>query len=276
MRRLNGQSVALLEARMSRELENLVRRYGGQPRSAPALREVPQRPVDLDPFLDHLCAGGFSVVVFLTGVGVTTLLQEASARGRLETTVDALRRATIACRGAKPTAALRQHGVPTHLSARQPFTSAELLDALQSIDLAGRDVALVHYGERNEPLAGALRSRGARLHELCLYEWQLPDDVEPLRELIAAVMEGRVDAVAFTSKVQCRHLFHIAAAMGCAGDLAAALNARTTVAVIGPVCRAALRDHGVTSHVMPATPKMAPLVAAIAEYLESTHTRTET
>jgi uroporphyrinogen-III synthase len=258
---------------MSRELENLVRRYGGQPRSAPALREVPREaPVDLDLFLDHLGAGRFSVVIFLTGVGVTTLLQEVSARGRLEMSVEALRHATIACRGSKPAAALRQFGVPTHVTAREPFTSAELLDALQSTDVAGRDVALVHYGERNEPLAEALRSRGARVHELCLYEWQLPENVEPLRELIGDVINGCVDAVAFTSKVQCRHLFDLAAAMGCAGELAGALNARTTVAVIGPVCRAALRDHGVTSHVMPATPKMAPLVAAIAEYLESTRT----
>src|SRR5262249_16214106 len=130
------------------------------------------------------------------------------------------------------------------------------------------DVALLHYGERNEPLADALRNRGARLEELCLYEWQLPENVDPLRELIADVLQARVDVVAFTSKVQCRHLFQIAATMGCAGDLADALNAKTTVAAIGPVCRAALREHGVTSDVMPATPKMAPMIAAIAEYLE--------
>jgi uroporphyrinogen-III synthase len=269
VRKLNGASVALLEARMSCELERLVRRYGGHPRSAPALRELPlEAPVGLDAFLDHLCAGRFRVAIFLTGVGVTTLFREASARGRLDEVVGALRRTTIACRGSKPAAAFRPHGVPTQISAREPFTSAELLDALQAVDLAGLDVALVHYGERNEPLADALRSRGARLEELCLYEWQLPENVAPLRDLIADVIQARVDVVAFTSKVQCRHLFQIAAAMGCASDLAAALNAKTTVAAIGPVCRAALREHGVTSHVMPATPKMAPLIAAIAEYLE--------
>jgi uroporphyrinogen-III synthase len=269
--------VALLEARMGRELENLVRRYGGLPRSAPALREVPREaPVDLDAFLAQLCADRFQLAIFLTGVGVTTLMQAAGSRGQLDETIQALRRTAVACRGSKPAAALRRFGVPTNIAAREPFTSAELLDALQSSDLAGVDAALVHYGERNEPLADALRHRGVRVHELCLYEWQLPDDVEPLRELIADLIQARVDAVAFTSKVQCRHLFQVAATMGCAADLADALNSRTTVAVIGPVCRAALREHGVTSHVMPATPKMAPLVAAIAEYLESAQSQTET
>jgi len=208
VRRLNGASIALLEARMSCELEGLVRRYGGHPRSAPALRELPlESPVGLDAFFDHLSAGRFRLAIFLTGVGVTTLFREASARGRLDEIVGALRRTTIACRGSKPAAALRPHGVPTHLSAREPFTSAELLEALQSVELANLEVALVHYGERNEPLAAALRSRGARVEELCLYEWQLPENVDPLRELIADVIQARVDVVAFTSKVQCRHLF---------------------------------------------------------------------
>jgi uroporphyrinogen-III synthase len=276
VRRLNGESIALLEARMSSELENLVRRYGGNPRSAPALREVPRdAPVELDAFLDRLCANRFQIAIFLTGVGVTTLLREASVRGRLDAAVDALRRTTTACRGSKPAAALRHYGVPTRVSAREPFTSAELLDALQATELADVDVALVHYGERNEALAEALRHRGARVEELCLYQWQLPENLEPLRELITDVIHGRVDAVAFTSKVQCRHLFQVAAAMGCAADLAEALTARTTVAAIGPVCRAALREHSVPCHVMPAAPKMAPLVAAIAEYLEFTHTKPE-
>ena len=98
----------------------------------------------------------------------------------------------------------------------------------------------------------------------------MPETVEPIRALIVNVIDGRLDAVAFTSQVQCRHLFQIAREMGLADTLAAALNTRTTVAVIGPVCRAALKEHGVTSRVMPAVPKMRPLIAALAEYLDLT------
>jgi uroporphyrinogen-III synthase len=129
-------------------------------------------------------------------------------------------------------------------------------------------VALVHYGERNALLAAALRERGACLEELCLYEWLLPDTVEPLRGLVVDVIDGRVDAVAFTSQVQCRHLFRIASDMGRADELRDGLNTRTTVAVIGPVCRAVLKEHGVIARVMPAVPKMAPLIAALAEYAD--------
>jgi len=271
VRTLNGISVALLEARMSGELADLVARYGGRPRVVPAVREAPLAASDqVAAFVDRLCAGEFSLVVFLTGVGVTALLREAERLERLGETIDALRRTRIACRGSKPVAALRRQGVPVHLMAHDPFTTTELLQALQPVDLAGADVALVHYGERNATLASALRARRVRLEEICLYEWLLPETVEPLRALVVDVIDGRLDAVAFTSQVQCRHLFQIAGDMGRADALTDALNTRTTVAVIGPVCRAALKEHGVIPRVMPATPKMGPLIAALAEYLDLT------
>ena len=45
-----------------------------------------------------------------------------------------------------------------------------MLNALAPIDLEGKAVALVRYGEPNAPLAAALSARGALLEELLLYE----------------------------------------------------------------------------------------------------------
>lgn len=264
-----GARVALLEARMPVELANLVERLGGRPYCVPAVREAPLPHAEhVVAFIDALCAGRFSVIVLLTGVGVAALLREAVSRGRLAETLNALRETTTVCRGPKPAAVLRRHEVPVRLSAAEPYTSKELLDALQAIDIGGKTVALLHYGERNVALAEALRARGAELEELCLYEWLMPDDVGPLKTLVGELIDGRVDAVAFTSQVQCRHLFQIAADLGRSDELANALNSRVVVAAIGPVCAAALKTLGVTPRVLPAHPKMGPMIAALADYFE--------
>src|SRR5439155_10928969 len=105
MSSLRGARVALLEARMSGEMCALIERAGGVPYSAPAVRELP-RLEQVPAILDALLAARFSIAVFLTGVGVTTLLREAERLGRLEETRAALRGLTIACRGPKPVAAL--------------------------------------------------------------------------------------------------------------------------------------------------------------------------
>jgi uroporphyrinogen-III synthase len=266
---LGGARVALLEARMSRELADLVERFGGKPYCVPSVREARLPPHEhVAAFIAALRAGRFSAVVFLTGVGVTQLLREADSEGHLAATLNALRQTTTVCRGPKPAAVLRRHDVPIGLSAAEPFTTTELLDALLAIDIDGKDVALVHYGERNRALADALEARGAALEELCLYEWVMPDDVEPLRTLVHDLIDGRVDAVAFTSQVQCRHLFQVAADIGKSEDLVDALSSRVVVAAIGPVCAAALKALGVTPRVLPAHPKMGPMIAALADYFE--------
>lgn len=267
---LSGARVALLDGRMSAEMENLIRRYGGEPFSAPAVRETPVECGEVvGRFIDSLAARKFSTVVLLTGAGVTALFAEAAKLGREHELRQGLSYVTTACRGPKPSAALRRQGVHVSLSAPAPHTTTELLSAMSELDLTGEGVALVHYGEPNIPLAEALRARGAVLEELCLYEWLLPEDTAPLRNLVEELVAGRVDAVTFTSQVQARHLFEVAGELGLAAELVDALNRKVVVASVAPTCASYLRSLGVTPHVVPEYSKMGHLVRALAEHMEA-------
>ncbi len=268
---LAGRRVALLEARMSGELSALVERLGGVPYSVPAVRETRlERPDETTAFLQALTDGRFAVVVFMTGVGATALLAEAEKRGSLDAALAALRGATTVCRGPKPVAVLRKHGVPVQITAPEPHTTRELLRALDGVTLRDTAVALVHYGERSAETAAGLAARGAALTELCLYEWRLPDDRGPLRRLVGEIIEGAVDALAVTSQIQVRHLFEVADETGRSGALADALNTKVIVAAVGPVCAAALRAYGVVPRVQPSHPKMGPMLLALADYVDLT------
>ena len=266
---LHGRRIALLEARKSEEAAALVEELGGVPYRVPAVREV-VHPDQVDAFIAALSSVRLSIVIFLTGVGVTALLREVTRFGWLEATLAALRQTTVVCRGPKPTSVLAHYGVPVQIAAAEPYTTKELLAALEAIDLNGKTVALVHYGEPNAALAAALERRGARLEELSLYEWKLPDDTEPLKTLVQELIDKRVDAIAFTNEVQCRHLFRVAGEDGLSHQLADALNTDTIVAAIGPVCADALQALGVTPDVIPAHPSMGSMVTALAEYFELT------
>ena len=268
---LNGARVAILEARMSTELAAMVERFGGVPYSVPAVRETPlEQPEDVGAFVDALCGGRLAIVVLMTGVGVTALLREAERLGRLDAVLAALRHTITVCRGPKPVAVLRRNDVQVNITAAEPHTTTELLQALDPVEVAGRTVGFLHYGERNETAADGLRARGATVNEVCLYEWRLPADSAPLERLVAEVIDGRVDAIVITSQIQCRHLFQIAGMLGKTGALTEALNARVVVAAVGPVCAAALRAVDVIPHVQPAHPKMGPMMIALADYYELT------
>ncbi len=262
--------VGLLEARMSNELADLIRRYGGDPYCVPAVRESPLECADqVSAFISSLSEGSLQVIIFLTGVGARTLFAEAEKIGRWPELFEGLERVTTVCRGPKPVAVLKRTGVHVSIVAPEPNTTVELLEAIASVDIRGKGVGLTHYGERNVLLTEALESRGARLFEMCLYEWLLPEDVQSLRDLVEEVIGGGLGAVAFTSQIQIRHLFQMAEDLGRSRELAEALNKRLIVASVGPTCTAVLQTFGVTPHVVPEHPKMGHMVVALAQYVHA-------
>ncbi len=260
--------IAVLEARMSSEMADLIRRQGGNSFSVPAVREAAvdsARPVSA--FIDHLSNSSLQTVVFFTGVGVKELIGEAEKLQRVEELLTALHNVTVVCRGPKPSAVLKRYDVPIAASAREPHTSTELIEVLEPLRLMGTSVGVVHYGERNTLVTQFLREKGADVEELCLYEWLLPDDIEPLRTLVRDIIARHVDAIVFTSQIQVRHLFLIAEELSLTAELADALQSKTIVASIGPTCTGVLHSYGVTPHVIPEHPKMGHLIKTLAEYM---------
>jgi uroporphyrinogen-III synthase len=262
--------VALLEARMKSELARLVEKHGGAPLCVPAVREAPRiEPEAVRELLDELSAGRHEIVIFMTGVAVSLLFELAQELGRHSELVASLRSVTSVCRGPKPTAALRGFGVPPTLSAREPFTAAELIDALSDLEVSGRGVLLFNYGERSETLSETLLARRADLREFWLYQWQFPVDAEPMEQLVRRIIERSVDALAITCQIQFRHLYQVAERLDLGRELLDALRKDVVVAAVGPTCRAIIEVHGVTPHVMPEHPKMGPLVMSLMRYLDA-------
>lgn len=266
MSALKGKRIAILEARMSSELASLIQRLGGEVIQAPALKEASiDAAAEVNELIERLKTQAIAYVVVQTGVGVAGLLNEAEKLHRKGELIALLQAATVIARGPKPMAVLSRNGIKAQVVTSEPHTTTDLLAACDTIDFTGQTVALLHYGERNAPLATALQTRGATLFELCLYEWQLPENVAPLQSVIAATINGELDIVTFTSQIQARHLFQVADELGQADELRQALQ-KTTVASIGPTCSEALRAMGITPHIEPEHPKMGFLVIALQEH----------
>jgi uroporphyrinogen-III synthase len=265
MSRLEGRTVVLLETRKAGDIASIVQRFGGTPRCVPTVKEV-LREEDFAPMLARLVGGEFNVVVVLTAAACEALFAEAERHDVLPQVVEALTKTTLVARGPKPLLPLRKRGLVPQVVTERPHTTGELETALAPVDLTGARVLLLHYGERNDSFHAALTARGARVEDLSLYQWALPDDTAPLRSLIDDAVNGRIDAVLFTSQVQLRHLLTVAEGMGKDGPLAAALRDHVIVGSVGPVCSRALREAGIVPDVMPHLPNGPSLVQALSDY----------
>jgi len=260
---MQGKVVAILETRTGAHLGELIAKRGGVPLLAPALAEIP----DIDPealralILDWRDRP-IKLVIFQTGVGTRALFQAADSLALGDELATRLAAATVVVRGPKPTGELNARRVRIDRRASSPFTTDDVLTAIVDVDLAGVPVLVQRYGAENARLRAALEARGAVVREIASYRWALPQDLAPLKSLIAALAEGRVDAVVFTSAVQVQHLFEVAAREG-RGDSVGEDLSRCLIASIGPVCTRSLMLFGLRPDFEASPPKLGPMVAGL-------------
>ena len=264
---MKGKTVAILETRLGSQLAELVARQGAKPFHAPALAEEPD--IDLayiGRFVEELSASPPTAAIFQTGVGTRALFDATDKLGATARLLGALHATVVVARGPKPTGALRQRGVRIDRSAADPFTTAEVLEALGDVELKGGWVVVQRHGGANEKLDLALERRGARVTEIPTYRWALPKDTAPLVALMDALDAGGIDAAVFTSASQAHNLFSLAQQGGREQALRAGLK-RVFVASIGPVCSEALRQHGLDVAFEASPPKLGALVEGLGRQL---------
>ncbi len=265
----DGLRVLSLESRRAKEIEKLIRTYHGEPFVVPSMREVGiESHTATLAFVSELLKGKFDLVIFMTGVGVRALMDIANTKYDPTDVVDALRKVKIAARGPKPEQMLRELKIPVMATSTEPNTWREvltLLDETFGSSLNTMHVALQEYGASNPELIYGLSERCLSLTKVPVYQWALPEDLQPLRECVLGITTGFVDVVLFMTAVQVIHLFQVAEQIGVVAELRAGL-ATMVVLSIGPTTTEELTHYGVIPDFEPSRPKMGFLVNEAAQY----------
>lgn len=264
-----GLRVLSLESRRAKEVAKLIKTYGGEPFVVPAMREIPlESNVAALDFAASVIAGNIDLVVFFTGQGVRALMQIVATQYAPEDFLKALRRIRIAARGPKPQAALRELNIPVSVVAPEPATWREMLQAIQQEygeTLSELRVAVQEYGASNPEFLSTLSDLSHEVVKVPVYQWALPEDLQPLRESVLAIANGGVDVILFMTAVQVIHLFQVAEQMSCVEELRSGLEAMVVIS-IGPTTTEELLLYQIKPDFEPSRPKMGFMVNEAAQY----------
>jgi uroporphyrinogen-III synthase len=260
----DGLRVLSLESRRAAEIERLIRGQGGVPVVAPSMREVPleDNPQAFD-FAARLLGGEVEMVIFLTGVGARLLNQALETRYPSGTIIEALKKIAVVVRGSKPLTVMREWGVPVAVTVPEPNTWREVLTATEA--RTERKIAVQEYGRPATELINGLRERGAEVTTVAVYQWALPEDLDPLRKAAHDLAEGKFDVLVLTTSIQVEHLLKVAALEGIEMDLRAALS-KVMVASVGPTTTETLSEFGIKVDFEPSHPKMGFLLNEAAQH----------
>lgn len=260
--------VLSLESRRAAEVATLIRTYGGEALTAPAMREEPlESNAPVLEFAEGVKRGAFDLVVFTTGVGVKALVKIVSQHGDRECFLDALRSIKVAARGPKSSSALRELKIPISVISPEPFTWRALMVAMEQQfgnSFQGMNIAVQEYGTSNPELLTALAEKGISITRIPVYRWALPEDLQPLREAVIALAHGHVDVLLLMNAGQVAHLFLMAERMGYTDALYEGFRS-TLIGSIGPSTTEGLSMYNVQPDFEPSQSRMGFLVKELSE-----------
>src|SRR3989440_1006129 len=205
-------------------------------------------------------------VIANTGIGIRGWVTAAAAWGWDEALTAALGTARVLARGPKAAGALHALGVDVWWRAPRESVS-EVVDHLLAEPLAGRSIAFQLHGGDTPEVSEAIRAAGARVIEIPVYRWQLPDERAAPYALIDRVCNGDVDAVTFTTGPAVENLLELAREQDRDTVVRDALNTRVVAVVIGPYCANVARSLGLDAVVEPAASRLGSMVRALTDRL---------
>jgi uroporphyrinogen-III synthase len=242
---LAGFTVGVTAARRADELGALLERRGASVVQAPALRLVPlPDDTELEAATRSLLLNPPDIAVATTGIGFRGWVEAADGWGIGEALLDALRSATVLCRGPKARGAVRAAGLTDAWSPASE-SSAEVLEHLLEAGVDSKRIAVQLHGEPLPDMVEALTCAGAEVVEIPVYRWMPPADLTPLDRLTDGVLAGVVDILTFTSAPAAASTLARARERGLDQQLVSALRGHVLVLCVGPVTAAPLETHDI-------------------------------
>ena len=172
----------------------------------------------------------------------------------------------MATRGPKSSAALREMGVPVAVTAAEPCTWREMIGALD--ESFGPSLEGLEPRFRSTELQSRTAQRAHRAQcqwmRVPVYQWALPDDLEPLKNSIHSIAAGEVDVIVFLTAMQVSKSLRSRSKYGDRGALREGIR-NTVVLSIGPSTSAELERQGIHPDFEPSHPKMGFLMNEASE-----------
>lgn len=268
----HGLRVLSFESRMAAEMARLIRRYGGEPLVAPALREIPIPLQDNGAVFRlgvKLILHQVDILILMTGVGAKTLFEVLQTRYPLAEIIEALKKTIVVTRGPKPLAVLKAMGLEANITVPEPNTWQDVIATLDYYrPVQGLKIAVQEYGVSKPDMIEDLNKRGAEVFPVPVYRWALPEDTGPIEAAIAEVLKGALDAMVITNAAQIDHVMQLAERGNHAQPFREACR-KMVVASIGPTASEGLKHHEFQVDFEPSHPKMGVLIKELSEQVHA-------
>ncbi len=199
---------------------------------------------------------GYDAIIFTSANGVREFFRALNDRGTSSARKE-LDKAEFYVVGAKTRETVIAEGF-TPVIPSDVENAQQLADALAHTSISGKRFLFPRGNLAIEGLAETLRSHGAQVDEIVVYETVAPRD-EDVRSIRQKFHEQSIDVITFFSPSSVKNILAI---------VPRELMASRTIAVIGTTTQTAAWESGLPVHIIPSRPIAVDLVDAIVQYFK--------
>ena len=264
---LKGQTVAITRpANQAEETGNLIRTCGGVPYMIPSITIKETCDAEsVKHFVSELQSNKIDYILFMSVNGIRYLLSCTQRLGLKAQILECLKRVLVMAVGPKTADELRATNIGVDLVPID-YSSDGIVDCLKRQGVCGKNVWIPRTKGATPNLANSLRTLGAFVHELYVYESLLPHDPDLSQKFLNDLRAGLVDAIIFGSSLSAKNLFEMLEPSISQEQLRNLMNSKLTVVAIGPVTAQTLSEIGLRVDVMPETYLFKEALNALAKH----------
>ncbi|MBB6450103.1 uroporphyrinogen-III synthase [Geomicrobium halophilum] len=268
MKNLEGKHIALTASRKTDEMQTLLHKQGATSEVRSMQGTVQQDQETVTRLMKEGLAERVDGFIFTTGIGVTTLLDDASKAGMEDKLVKKIQSSFVAARGYKAVAALKKLDINVDIRSDDGTTEG-LKEQLKGTDFSGKRLIIQQYGQASPALEHFLQEQGAILTTWLPYIHHAPDDEAVDRFIKELLDEKKYDGVCFTTALQVKSLFQRARKTDKHAQLTELFGNETIATAVGKVTAEALYEEGIKRVVSPTTERMGAMIVELGRYISA-------
>lgn len=263
---LKGKTIVITRPRgQVEETGKLIVERGGTPYFFPTIEvKGSGLSADIEKFIEALEKGGVDYVIFMSVNGVKYLLEAVDKVGLGDQFRGLLEKAKVVAVGPKTAQELKKQQI--HVDIIPPvYTSDAIIGSLQQQGVSGKEVWIPRTRQASPTMAEKLRMLGSKVHEVYVYESQLPNDSVAAVRFLQDLTGGQLHAIIFSSSLSAKNLFLMLAPHVSSDKLRKLLN-KLTIVAIGPKTAESLAELGLKIDVIPKTYVLEEALNALAQH----------
>ena len=215
-------------------------------------------------------------VIANTGVGMRAWLEAAASWDLSDALLAALHTTKVVARGAKAAGAVAAVGVQAVFRAESETLEevaawiTQRLSEPHSITPSSTRIAVQLDGRQDQQQFEALITPAlGEIIEISVYRTGRATDIRPAAQMIAAIVERRVDAVTFTSAPAVTQLVTLASELNQAAPMLTAFATDVIASCVGEVCATRARELGIYGAIAPEVGRLGLMAKQLTEALQA-------